>query len=73
MKVHPIPGAGETLGSNTAQGKGPLLMIGGRLESDNEALFEALKFHSNGRIAVLAMASRYPQMKVVMVSMQQLP
>ena len=40
--------------------RGPLLMIGGRFESDNGALFEALKQHSNGRIAVLAMASQYP-------------
>ena len=49
------------MGSETAQQTGPLLMIGGRLESDNQALFEALKLHSNGRIAVLAMASRFPQ------------
>jgi len=36
-------------------------MIGGRFESDNEALFEVLKTHSNGRIAVLSMASGYPE------------
>jgi cyanophycinase len=36
-------------------------MIGGRLEADNRPLFEAMKHHSRGRIAVLAMASRYPE------------
>jgi cyanophycinase len=36
-------------------------MIGGRLESDNRPLFEALKTLSNGRIAVLAMASGFPE------------
>jgi cyanophycinase len=36
-------------------------MIGGRFESDNRALFEALKSLSQGRIAVLAMASGFPQ------------
>ena len=47
--------------SKTAPQAGPLLMIGGRLESDNQALFDALRLHSQGRIAVLAMASRYPE------------
>jgi cyanophycinase len=40
---------------------GPLAMIGGRFESDNEPLFTALKSHSQGRIVVLAMASGYPE------------
>ena len=39
---------------------GPLALIGGRFESDNEALFERLKELCHGRIAVLAMASGYP-------------
>lgn len=39
---------------------GPLLMIGGRFESDNEPLFDAIRRLSGGRIAVLAMASGYP-------------
>ncbi|MEM1434539.1 MAG: cyanophycinase [Pseudomonadota bacterium] len=36
-------------------------MIGGRLESDNQPLFDAMKARSSGRIAVLAMASGYPE------------
>ena len=35
-------------------------MIGGRLESDNEPIFEQLKQSSGGRIAVFATASEYP-------------
>jgi cyanophycinase len=48
------------LGLLAAQQNGPLIMIGGRFESDNRPLFAALKTHSGGRIAVLAMASGYP-------------
>jgi cyanophycinase len=48
------------LGSTSTHLPGPLLMIGGRFESDNRPLFEALKLQSQGRIAVLAMASGYP-------------
>jgi cyanophycinase len=40
---------------------GPLAMIGGRLESDNAALFESLRTLSSGRIVVLAMASQVPE------------
>ncbi len=40
--------------------RGPLALIGGRFEADNEALFEALKPLCKGRIAVLSMASGYP-------------
>jgi cyanophycinase len=36
-------------------------MIGGRFESDNERLFQALKDRCDGRIAVLSMASGYPE------------
>ncbi len=39
---------------------GPLALIGGRFETDNQALFEALKPLCQGRIAVLSMASGYP-------------
>ncbi len=60
-RFHSDNGPGGDLALQSAQGKGPLLMIGGRLESDNQPLFEALKLHSRGRIAVLAMASRYPR------------
>lgn len=42
-------------------GTGALVMIGGRLESDNAPLFEAMKSHCGSRIAVLAMASGYPE------------
>jgi len=48
------------LGSQTTPPCGPLAMIGGRFESDNRALFEALKSLSGGRIAMLAMASSIP-------------
>ena len=48
------------MGSRKSPPAGPLLMIGGRFESDNQPLFDALKTHSQGRIAVLAMASGYP-------------
>lgn len=40
--------------------RGPLAMIGGRFESDNQPLFDALKSLCDGRIAVLSMASGYP-------------
>ena len=40
--------------------RGPLALIGGRFESDNEILFQRLKTLCHGRIAVLAMASSYP-------------
>ena len=53
--------AGSILGSHNKSTNGPLLMIGGRFESDNQALFEVLKTHSNGRIAVLSMASGFPE------------
>ena len=52
---------GEYFGSHNKSTNGPLLMIGGRFESDNQALFEVLKTHSNGRIAVLSMASGFPE------------
>lgn len=40
---------------------GTLALIGGRFEADNDALFAALRTHSNGRIAILSMASGYPE------------
>ena len=40
---------------------GPLAMIGGRLEPDNDALFDAMRSRCGGRIAVFAMASGYPE------------
>ena len=48
------------MGSGHTTPTGPLMMIGGRLESDNQPLFEAMKAHCGGRIAVLAMASSVP-------------
>jgi cyanophycinase len=39
---------------------GPLAIIGGRLESDNKPLFEAMRLLCGGRIAVLSMASQSP-------------
>jgi cyanophycinase len=41
--------------------QGTLALIGGRFEADNDALYAALRRHSNARIAVLSMASGYPQ------------
>jgi len=40
---------------------GSLALIGGRFEADNDALYAALREHCDGRIAVLSMASGYPQ------------
>lgn len=40
---------------------GTLALIGGRFEADNDALFSALRERSNGRIAILSMASGYPE------------
>lgn len=48
------------MGFGTTAPSGPLMMIGGRLESDNTALFEAMRAQSQGRIAVFAMASSIP-------------
>ena len=48
------------MGSQNTAKTGALAMIGGRFESDNQALFDALKTHSQGRIAVFAMASAIP-------------
>jgi len=42
-------------------GAGPLAIIGGRLESDNDAVFAELGRLSGGRIAVLSMASQSPR------------
>jgi cyanophycinase len=48
--------------SNSSTGPcGSLALIGGRFESDNDELFKALKARCNGRIAVLSMASGYPE------------
>ena len=41
--------------------RGTLALIGGRFEADNDALFAALKTHCSGRIAILSMASGFPQ------------
>jgi cyanophycinase len=41
-------------------GAGPLAIVGGRLESDNDAVFAELRRLSRGRIAILAMASQSP-------------
>ena len=49
------------MGLQQRGGTGPLAMIGGRLESDNAPLFEALRARCGGRMAVLAMASGYPE------------
>lgn len=40
---------------------GTLALIGGRFERDNDALFAALRQRCNGRIAILSMASGYPE------------
>lgn len=40
---------------------GTLALIGGRFEPDNDALFSVLRECSAGRIAILSMASGYPQ------------
>jgi cyanophycinase len=45
---------------NTAAA-GTLALIGGRFEADNDALFGALRERCNGRIAILSMASGYPE------------
>jgi hypothetical protein len=42
------------------EGAGPLAIVGGRLESDNTAVYAALGRLSRGRIAVLSMASQFP-------------
>ncbi len=49
------------MGLQRRAGTGALAMIGGRLESDNEPLFAAMKARCGGRIAVMAMASGYPE------------
>lgn len=41
--------------------KGSLALIGGRFERDNDALFRALRERCDSRIAVLSMASGYPE------------
>ncbi|MEE4204111.1 MAG: cyanophycinase [Halieaceae bacterium] len=41
--------------------KGTLALIGGRFEPDNSPLFAALRQRCNGRIAILSMASGYPE------------
>ena len=41
--------------------RGSLALIGGRFEADNDALYAALRERCNARIAVLSMASGYPQ------------
>jgi cyanophycinase len=43
-----------------ARGTGPLAIVGGRLESDNSAIFAEMGRLSGGRIAVLSMASQSP-------------
>lgn len=40
---------------------GSLALIGGRFEPDNDELFAALRERSNARIAILSMASGYPE------------
>ena len=41
--------------------RGSLALIGGRFEADNDRLFQALRDRCDGRIAILSMASGYPQ------------
>ena len=41
--------------------RGTLALIGGRFEADNDALFAALRERCNSRIAILSMASGYPE------------
>ena len=43
-----------------AKGAGPLVIVGGRLESENNAIFAEMGRLSGGRIAVLSMASQSP-------------
>lgn len=52
----PAPRAADAAGK-----RGALALIGGRFEPDNQALYAALRSHSDGRIAVLSMASGYPE------------
>ena len=40
---------------------GTLALIGGRFEPDNDAVYDALRAPSRGRIAILSMASGFPQ------------
>lgn len=47
--------------SLSAAPRGTLALIGGRFEADNHALFAALHERCNGRIAILSMASGYPE------------
>ena len=56
----PLAPGGALESTHTAHA-GPLAMIGGRLEPDNAALFYAMRTRCRGRIAVLAMASGYPE------------
>ena len=51
---------GYLLSNSSTAPRGSLAMIGGRFESDNEKLFQALKDRCDG-IAVLSMASGYPE------------
>ena len=47
--------------SPEASPRGSLALIGGRFEPDNDALYRALRERCNARIAVLSMASGYPE------------
>ncbi len=40
---------------------GPLVIIGGRLEVDNDEVFEAMRALSQGKLAVLPTASGEPE------------
>jgi cyanophycinase len=48
-------------GGTAAEPRGSLALVGGRFEADNGPLFAALGERCGGRIAVLSMASGYPQ------------
>jgi len=47
--------------TQSATTAGSLALIGGRFEADNDALFAALRERCNARIAILSMASGYPE------------
>ncbi|MEO1080401.1 MAG: cyanophycinase [Pseudomonadota bacterium] len=55
------PAAGSVLSPSEAAPRGSLALIGGRFEADNDALYRALRERCNARIAVLSMASGYPE------------
>lgn len=67
LKARPEAGPTQSAPESTSQPRwkslptGTLALIGGRFEPDNHRLYTALRERCNGRIAVLSMASGYPE------------